>query len=354
MQNLRRFSRSFLSSSIGLGLAAAALVAGAAGCSSNAATADAGAADACTALAACCTGIGGAGESTCQSFVTAARAANSESSCATTLQSYTQSGLCGGLDSGEPASDFDANLPCALTNTCGGDTGDAGNVDTVVDSGLFGAGVHCEYLGTCSSGGAEYDTCTETLDGGACVAAIVFPTTGTSILCASCLDCAAASASAASQCPNVTQPVDAGPDCGTPPALHPETDAGVYCPFAAAGAIHCNAGQECCEAPTAASGDSTCQAAGAACPITGSLAWQCDGPVDCAGSADGPICCAAGTVANDAVCGYERGSAFPGSHCAQSCVTGEVSLCTTTSDPCTAGGVCTPFKVAGVVLGTCL
>jgi len=169
------------------------------------------------------------------------------------------------------------------------------------------------------------------------------------------LDCAAASASAATQCGNdTTTTVDAGPDCGTPPVLHPETDAGVYCPFAAAGSIHCNAGQECCEAPSAASGESTCQAAGVACPITGSLAWQCDGPVDCAGSAAGPVCCAAGSVALDPVCTYDRGSSFEGSHCAQSCVTGEVSLCTAATDPCPSSTTCTAFKVAGVVLGTCL
>jgi hypothetical protein len=337
-------------------VAFAALVAAAVGCSSNSATTDdAGTGDACTALAACCASIGGVGESTCQSLVTAAREANSLSTCAATLQSYTQSGLCGsGVNDGGalPNDNIDANVPCALTNTCPAGNDDGGKT-TNEDSGFSpGPGVHCQILGTCANGGAEYDTCTETLDGGACIAAIVFPSTATSVMCASCLDCAAASASAASQCPGNTI-VDAGPDCGTPPALHPELDAGVYCPFAAAGSIHCNAGQECCEAPSTATGESTCDAVGAVCPITGSLTWQCDGPVDCAGSASGPVCCGGGTVANDSVCNYERGSGFTGSHCAQSCVAGEVALCSAATDPC-ASGVCTPFKVAGVVLGTCL
>ncbi len=346
MQNLRASLRF---SSLRL-VAFAALVASA-GCSSNAATTtDAGANDACTALAECCATIGSVGASTCESLVAAARAANSPSTCATTLQSYTQGGLCGsgGFDAGA-LPNVDANVPCELTGSCP-DVNDAG-VNTIADASPFGSGVHCQPLATCSDGTA-YETCTETLDAGTCIAAVVFPTLGTSILCTSCLDCAAASASAAAQCPN-TNPPDAGPVCGTPPTLHPELDAGVYCPFAAAGAIHCNAGQECCEAPSTSTGQSTCQAIGAACPITGSLDWQCDGPVDCAGSAAGPVCCGAGTVANDPSCNFQRGSGFQGSHCAQSCVAGEVSLCSAATDPC-ASGVCTAFKVAGVVLGTCL
>lgn len=148
---------------------------------------------------------------------------------------------------------------------------------------------------------------------------------------------------------------DAGPDCGTPPALHPETQPGVYCPFTAAGPLHCPATEQCCEAPSDAGGSaSTCEVLGATCPFAGSLTWECDGPVDCAGSAAGAVCCAGGSLYTDPVCGYERGTGFQGSHCATSCAAGELPLCAAATDPCAAGTTCTPFKVAGVVLGTCL
>ena len=111
MQNHRRFSGPFLLSSFGL-VAFAALVVGAVGCSSNAATTDAGAAeDACTALAACCASIGGVGESTCQSLVTAAREANSLSTCAATLQSYTQGGCARRWVRCERTPGVDASIP---------------------------------------------------------------------------------------------------------------------------------------------------------------------------------------------------------------------------------------------------
>jgi hypothetical protein len=333
--------------------ALAALAAGGVACSSQSAASPSDAGDdPCAALAVCCTAVGGPGAATCQSLVAAAREANSPSTCEATLESYTQSGLCGSssFDAGGIPG-IDASVPCALTGTCNTSSFDAGNVNTNADSGLPGS-VQCTYLGTCPNGGPQYETCTATTDAGACVAA-VFLTTGQEFSCASCLDCASASASAAAACPSSVV-VDAGPDCGTPPALHPEADAGVYCPFTPTGSIHCAPGEECCEAPSTSVDQSSCQAGGAACPITGSLTWACDGPLDCAGSSAGAVCCAAGTVANDPVCSYDRGASFLGSHCAASCVAGEVSICDTTTDPCPTGTTCTPFKVAGVVLGTCL
>jgi hypothetical protein len=138
--------------------------------------------------------------------------------------------------------------------------------------------------------------------------------------------------------------------------LHPEVQPGVYCPFTAAGGIHCPASETCCEAPSDAGGAaSTCELPGATCPFAGSLVWECDGPVDCAASDAGPVCCSTGgSVHTDLVCGYDRGSGLSGSHCAASCGTGEVGICAAATDPCPSGTACTPFKVAGVVLGTCL
>ncbi len=252
----------------------------------------------------------------------------------------------------------DAGIPCSLTGTCsagvdGGEAGEAAEAGVDADAGTP-LGPQCQTAGTCADG-IVFQACTETGGSGTCNAAIVFPD-GTVYPCASCTNCAAASVSAQAHCGMTTSTdagADSGDDCGTPPALHPETEAGVYCPFTASGAIHCAAGQECCETPSTVVNGSTCQSAGAACPVTGSIAWGCDGPVDCAGSAAGSVCCAEGEVALDAVCGFNRGSGFTGSHCAQGCAAGEVAVCSETTDPCPVGTQCTPFKVAGVVLGTC-
>ena len=216
-----------------------------------------------------------------------------------------------------------------------------------------GSGATCTETGTCGDG-TPYFTCTETTDAGQCLAAVVIQN-GAEFGCESCLNCAAATASAVSACPSVNVP-DAGPDCGSPPTLDTELDAGVYCPFTAAGAVHCGAGQECCEAPADAGGtQSTCEAKGATCSITGAIAWQCDGPLDCAGSAAGAVCCGHGAVNEDTTCGFHRGAGFTDTHCAASCLPGEVTICDSTSgNECPVGTTCTAFKMAGVVLGTCL
>jgi hypothetical protein len=98
---------------------------------------------------------------------------------------------------------------------------------------------------------------------------------------------------------------------------------------------------------------STCQTAGAACPVAGSSSWQCEDALDCAGSAAGPVCCGTGSVVLDSVCGFYRGSGFTGSHCAQSCGVGEAHICTSQAQ-CTVGTTCTPFKTQGLGLGACL
>jgi hypothetical protein len=315
--------------------------AAAAACSSGHPAADTAA---CSALQTCCAFLAAPEASSCHDTVTSA----SESECASALGVFVQAGTCtgGGVDGGG-LPDAEAGVPCTITGTCapGAEAG-AGS-----DGGTTPMGPQCQAVGTCADG-TQFEACTETGSSGTCNAAIVFPD-GTTYACASCDDCVAASVSAQAHCGTVAPTVDAGPDCGTPPALHPETEAGVYCPFTAAGSIHCVAAQECCETPSTVVNGSTCQPAGAACPVTGSLSWGCDGPVDCAGNAAGSVCCAGGAVTLDSVCGFDRGSGFAGSHCAQACAAGEVAICSATTDPCPSGTQCTPFKVAGVVLGTC-
>jgi hypothetical protein len=320
----------------------------AAACSSGHPAADSGA---CSALQACCATLTGDDAASCRDTVTGAN----DSACTSALGTLVQAGSCagGGFDAGGTGAD--SGVPCSLTGTCAAEAGAGAEAGADADGGTTPLGPQCQTAGTCADGTA-FQACTETGSSGTCNAAIVFPD-GTVYPCASCTNCAAASVSAQAHCGTSTTNVDAGPDagddCGTAPALHPEAEAGVYCPFTASGSIHCAAGQECCETPSTVANGSTCQPTGAACPVTGSLAWGCDGPVDCAGSSAGSVCCAEGDVSLDAVCGFDRGSGFTGSHCAQGCAAGEVAICSETTDPCAQGTQCTPFKVAGVVLGTC-
>jgi hypothetical protein len=304
---------------------------------------------ACTALSTCCASIGGATGTTCQELQSSAKTSSSASSCETLLQSYEAEGYCGGLDGGGAildAGSIEASTSsCLVTGTC-------------VDAGTPTAPptTSCQQIGTCADG-ETYATCTAIGAGGACAASIVF-SGGAQVACVSCTDCAAASASAALQChPPATgddagSTVDSGPSCGTSPSLHVETVPGVYCPFTDAGAVHCTAGEECCEPPAGQA--STCQAGGATCPISSSIRWECTDPIDCQGSDAGTVCCATGATSYDSTCGYYRGAGFTGSQCALGCATGQVQLCSAANDPCSSPTQCTPFKVEGLVLGTCL
>jgi hypothetical protein len=321
-------------------------LAGAVGCSSS--SHSSGGSSACQALEACCNAISGPSAGACTSSVNGA----TDSACAAALATFVQAGACTGVDAGLPGIEggagADSGLPCSITGTCTGIPEAGAGVDT----GTSPSGPQCQAAGTCADG-ETFEACVEN-SAGSCNAAIVF-TDGTVFPCASCTDCAAASASAEAHCGTTTTTVDASvPDCGTVPALHTETEAGVYCPFTAAGSVHCAASQECCETPSIVTNGSTCLTTGTACPITGSLSWECNGPLDCAGSGAGAVCCAGGTVSVDTTCDFDRGSSFTGSHCATSCATAEVTICSALTDPCAAGTECTPFKVAGVVLGACL
>ena len=305
---------------------------------------------ACSALDACCASLGGAEASSCHSTVTSA----TDAQCSAALSSLVQAGGCTGVsyDGGVG----DSGLPCTVTGTCPGSSSSSGGTSSTGSGGSGsssgGAGPQCVPSGACQDG-TTYETCTETSASGTCAAAVVF-TDGTTYPCVSCTNCAAASVSAVGHCGTVTPVPEAGPVCTAAPTLHAETVAGVYCPFTTAGAIHCASAQECCETPSTVTNGSTCQAVGAVCPVAGSLAWGCNGPVDCVGNAAGPVCCGAGSVTLDPTCGFERGSGFAGTHCASSCAAGEETVCAATTDPCPGGTACTPFKVAGIDLGACL
>ncbi|HEY3821327.1 MAG TPA: hypothetical protein VGL81_29375 [Polyangiaceae bacterium] len=319
------------------------------GCSSSHAPAGS---SACTALETCCASLSGEEATSCHDALSGA----TSSACASTLAALVQAGGCTaeGFDAGNPGTGTDGGVPCTLTGTCPG--GSSGS-DVGSDAGGTATGPQCVTAGACEDG-TPYSTCVETSSSGACNAAVVFAS-GETFPCASCGDCVSATLSAESYCSMTTTTTpdagpDTGPSCGTAPVLHPETTPGVYCPFTEAGSIHCAAAQECCETPSTVTNGSTCEAAGTTCPIAGSLAWACNGPIDCQGNAAGPACCAAGTVAPDPVCGFDRGTNLTGSHCATSCAPNEVDICASTTDPCPTGTLCTPFKVAGVVLGTCL
>jgi hypothetical protein len=218
-----------------------------------------------------------------------------------------------------------------------------------------GSGVQCSDRKTCPDGKA-YSFCA-TLVAGTCTSAALRFDDGASLPCASCTDCEAAEASAVQRCTPPTPDSGTGDasdasTCGTPPALHPEAKPGVYCPFASAGPVTCDARQECCETPQGAAVRSTCEPLGSACPLAGSTLWQCEDALDCAASPSGRVCCGVGAVQLDAACGFRRGSGFTGSHCAQACGAGEVTICETQLQ--CASGTCTPFKTQGLALGLCL
>jgi hypothetical protein len=257
----------------------------------------------CGTLGVCCLGMTSAAAAACNAIANNAVA----TTCASTLVTYQQGGLCGGTspigDGGHPTG-FDTGLPCQATNTCPTGTKDGGAFDT---------GLPCQITGTCKDGGGMT---MPGVDGGHDAG------------------------------------VDATDTCGTTPALHPEVEAGVYCPFTATGNIHCTAGQECCETPSTTANGSTCETVGTSCPVAGSIDWVCQGPLDCASSSNGPVCCGAGTVAEDNTCGFDRGSGFVSTHCSTLCQTGEVTVCSAATGDC-ASGTCVPFKIAGIVLGAC-
>lgn len=191
-------------------------------------------------------------------------------------------------------------------------------------------------------------------------------------------------------CSSDTQDADAGPgkdsgkadtaagDTGTPDSgtptdggcaaigLHPNPDAGAYCPFQAGpdGSTfgNCAVGQHCCEYAVSANLPSTCNAANGACATpdaSPNYDWKCNEKDDCTGN---DTCCIVGKVfTQDSLCsGQAFTTGVTGSVCKPSCTTlqdaapgNEVQMCAKSSE-CPNGKTCMPFKKAGGQYGVCL
>ena len=147
---------------------------------------------------------------------------------------------------------------------------------------------------------------------------------------------------------------DAGSDCGSLPFV-PTYSKGNYCPFSAVGDggnAYCGdpdsgTGPTCCETPADASAPSSCVAQGAACPVTGSVIWECGNDDQCSG---GEVCCVVPyadeattpvTVKQDTgVCAAPYLSGAGGSTCKASCAATDLSTCAAnTTGGCTMPNV---------------
>lgn len=153
---------------------------------------------------------------------------------------------------------------------------------------------------------------------------------------------------------------DSGGTCEKPPKTFPETTPGVYCPFSASdggGNVTCAPGQHCCETPASANTPSTCVADGTPCPVTGSVDWQCEAPIDCmALDAATPVCCGTGTQTSASSCGqtWTEWNGFTGTQCMAACPAPGITVCEQASDCTTdAGSTCTASKSNGNDFGYC-
>jgi hypothetical protein len=167
---------------------------------------------------------------------------------------------------------------------------------------------------------------------------------------------------------------DAG--CGKAGKVFAETpDSGMYCPFSGDGGKgttqYCKApSQACCVAkydpdagasvPSVCVDSTTILADGGGCTTgPGSILFECEGPLDCTGSAAGGVCCGSGTVEANTGCsvdagfGYVSGAAGKGTSCAASCGAGQTVICSVQTD-CTGGTICTPADLHGNHIGYCL
>ncbi len=323
-----------------------------AGCSSAPSPASGGD-PSCAALITRCENLPGETTQTCQEMAQAASIeTQAGTSCASLLQSYEASGVCGGAASG--AASFEGGVPsvdggtsgCQATGTC--DAGDKGSAE------------ECEIIGSCANG-VTYSTCTEIGANGVCTASVVF-SNGTQMACASCTDCAAASASASKLCGLGPNPiaedagpppaVDAGPDCESS-RLHPGDRGGRLLPFHGCG------GRALCRGRAvlrSAVGDSSPPArppgrlalSRARSPGSAKTPSTVRGPP--------PEPCAARRArrrsTRSARTTAARGSRAPSARLAAARGrSGDPQL---GAAGCASPAVCTPFKVAGLVLGTCL
>jgi hypothetical protein len=147
---------------------------------------------------------------------------------------------------------------------------------------------------------------------------------------------------------------DSGACDKPPPGPYAELEAGVYCPFSAPDGGHnevCRPGQHCCEPST---GTSTCVAAATACGANDTN-WECEGPLDCANSNAGHLCCGTGEIETQAPCGsypaFPYVKTFTGSSCAAACTA--FVICSQTSDCKTAGETCVAIRPKGNDIGYC-
>ena len=167
---------------------------------------------------------------------------------------------------------------------------------------------------------------------------------------------------------------DAG--CGKAGKVFAETpDGGMYCPFSGVDGGKTEywkaPSQVCCVAkfdedsgtslPSVCVDSTTILPDGGGCSTgPGSILFECEGPLDCAGSVGGAVCCGSGMVTNsnpacsvDAGFGYVSGAAGKGTSCAASCAAGQTVVCAVQAD-CTGGTICTPTDLHGNHIGYCL
>ena len=166
----------------------------------------------CTAFALCCAGLSGPEGASCESAVSGA----SEPACMAALSTLVKGGGCGQpSDAGAPVPTVDTAVPCPETGACQpGTSKDAGGLRDASGPGVDATapGIDCQPAGTCSSG-EPLQVCIMTGASGACTSAVIMVQGGGVFACASCSDCAAATASAEAQCSASPPPaVDAGVD----------------------------------------------------------------------------------------------------------------------------------------------
>jgi hypothetical protein len=324
-------------------------------------------------IIACAGSVAGGGDTNCQTVP-----------CGTSSYKVcTGTGTC-------PSVSYSVGSQTFTCNSCDGSCSGAATSVASACEGIHTTGPEggsgtttCSAAIPCGSSNS-YEICT-TIASVSCTSVTYRFAKGTSYTCASCTDCSAAAASAGKECGGVTiLPDGGGPDgeefesgpgetdsgtdsgsdfdtgggtdtgtCGKVPTLHPETAAGVYCPFSGVdgGAnLTCSAGQICCETPESAGVPSTC-IAGGPCPVSMSTSWECDSPVDCEASSAGPVCCGTAVVNVATGCGYDFLTSFTGTQCATSCGAGQFTVCESNSD--CGGGTCTPTKAQGSDIGNC-
>ena len=140
-----------------------------------------------------------------------------------------------------------------------------------------------------------------------------------------------------------------GADCGTTATLHPESEAGVYCPFSGVdgGAnITCKAGEHCCEP---AMGTSSCKPGNGACGMT-DTDWQCEDQPDCTQG----VCCGIGKPGGpDPGCVNLFATGFKGSQCMSSCNDAGLFQICEADMQCPMGQKCKPAKIKGNQVGIC-